>query len=74
MPLLAAASWKATAPNMLPWSVMASAFMPSCAACSTSSSTWHAPSSRLYSVCRWRWTNSVAHSHSIVDGGLLLTS
>src|SRR5512145_2460593 len=53
------ASWNATAPNMFPWSVTASAFMPSLAAWSTSSSTRHAPSSRLYSVCRWRCTNSV---------------
>ena len=52
---------------------------PSCRgarACSTSSSRRQAPSSRLYSVWRWRWTKSGlrAHSHSIVDGGLLVTS
>src|SRR5689334_18327387 len=43
---------------MLPWSVIAIAVWPSFAACSTSSSTWQAPSSRLYSVWRWRWTKS----------------
>src|SRR5688572_16835783 len=52
------ASWKVTAPNMLPWSVRAIAFIPLRAACSTSSSMWHAPSRRLYSEWRWRCTNS----------------
>src|SRR5438105_1211095 len=57
-PLSRQESWKATAPNMLPWSVTATAFMPSRPTWSTTSSMWLAPSSRLYSVWRWRWTNS----------------
>src|SRR5436190_9435769 len=59
------ASWNATAPNMLPWSVRAMAFIPPVDACSTSSSMWQAPSRRLYSECRWRWTNSAAPGMSL---------
>src|SRR5215831_9984021 len=70
-PLSRQASWKWTAPNMLPWSVMASDFIPNRAACSTSSSMWHAPSRRLYSVCRWRWANSGFTSLPLDGGGRL---
>src|SRR5712692_6915858 len=62
------ASWNATAPNMLPWSVRAMAFIPPLAACSTSSSMWQAPSRRLYSEWRWRWTNSGGIYENTAEG------
>ena len=41
-------------PYMTPWSVMAQEVMPSALSRSTSLGMRHAPSSRLYSVCRCR--------------------
>src|SRR5262245_39804247 len=48
------------APNRLPWSVSATAGMPSCAARSKSGSSLIAPSRSEYWLCRWRWTKGVA--------------
>src|SRR5580693_5037549 len=46
------------APNMLPWSVSATAFIPPAATRLTRSFTFTAPSSSEYCECTWRWTNS----------------
>src|SRR5215212_409452 len=53
------------APNMLPWSVRATAGMPMDTAVPITSSRRLAPSRRLYWLCRWRWTKSV-----LLTGGL----
>src|SRR6476620_9609067 len=47
-------------PNRLPWSVSASDFCPSATQAATRSPMRFAPSSRLYSECTCRWTNSGA--------------
>src|ERR1017187_8167789 len=56
-PACLAALTKWTAPKILPWSVMATAGMPSSFTRWQSFSTSQAPSSREESVCRCRWTN-----------------
>src|ERR1035441_7896007 len=55
-------------PKRLPWSVRASAVIPSSPARSVSRSIRHAPSSRLYSEWTWRWTKFLG-----VDGTRGLT-
>src|SRR4051812_38306801 len=45
------------APNRLPWSVTATAGMPNSTARLARSSVRIIPSSKEYSVWRWRWTN-----------------
>ena len=42
-----------------PWSVIATAFMPISPAASITRLIWHAPSRRLYSVWKCRWTNGM---------------
>ena len=55
-----AASWNCTAPNMLPWSVMAQAGIPALAMRGSSSAILLAPSSSEYCVWRCRWTKDIA--------------
>ena len=69
-------SWKCTAPNMLPWSVMAMAFMPEAHALVDQLVEPAGPVEEavLGVQVEVDEVRLRAHSHSIVDGGLLLTS
>src|SRR5918994_3938004 len=60
MPASVACFQKSYAPNTLPWSVMATAGIPSPFAAWMSSPTRAAPSSIEYSLCTCRWTKESA--------------
>ncbi len=57
MPTLLAAATKWGTPNMLPWSVIAKAFIPSLWALPTRFLIWAAPSSSEYWVWQCKWQN-----------------
>ncbi len=59
-PAFCASAKNCTAPNMLPWSVMAQASIPAARTRGRSSLILFAPSSSEYCVCRCRWTNDIA--------------
>lgn len=56
IPASVAVRQKSKAPNMLPWSVIATAGMRCSTAASMSGLTRAAPSSMEYSLWTWRWT------------------
>src|SRR5262245_34215726 len=68
-PALLAFSWKSTAPNRLPWSVIAIAVWPSAASRSNSASCLIAPSSSEYCVCRCRWVKGTCATLLPLDRG-----
>src|SRR3954468_9000644 len=69
MPAAFAASYIASAPYMLPWSVIPIAGWPSAAAAATTSPMRDAPSSIEYSVWTCRWTNDRAITPALKSDG-----
>src|SRR6478609_9700589 len=74
MPASVAVRQKSNAPNMLPWSVTATAGIPCSTAASMRGLTRAAPSSIEYSLCTWRWTKESLEGTSSPGRGCGLKS